>query len=106
MKRVTTSRWSCRADATKALKHCYLQVKNGEEKICNDAEEKARVRCDAEGLLARLNQLETGRHFLIRAILFSVQLATKRILSCLVENKDVGNLACSLSRIDTNCHST
>ena len=62
MKRVTTTRWSCRADATKALKHCYLHVKNGLEKICNDTEEKARVRCDAEGLLARLNQLETGRH--------------------------------------------
>ena len=55
VKRVTTTRWSCRADATKALKHCYLQVKNRLEKICNDTEEvpaKAGVCCDAKGLLA------------------------------------------------------
>jgi len=60
LKRVTTIRWSCRADATKALKQGYHQIKSALEQISDDVEEKACVRCEAEGLIARLNQLETG----------------------------------------------
>lgn len=60
VKRVTTTRWSCRADATKALKLGYHQIKTALEQISDDVEEKACVRCEAEGLVARLNQLETG----------------------------------------------
>jgi len=52
--------WSCRADATKALKLGYHQIKSALEQISDDVEEKACVRWEAEGLVARLNQLETG----------------------------------------------
>jgi len=60
VKRVTTTRWSCRAEATKALKLRYHQIKNALEQISGDVEEKACVRCETEGLISLLNQLETG----------------------------------------------
>ena len=60
LKRVTTTRWSCRADATKALKHDYQQIKDILKQIADDTEEKGCVRCEAEGLLIQMNQLETG----------------------------------------------
>lgn len=60
MKRVTTTRWSCRADATKALKNGYKQIKYVLNQISDDTEEKACVRCEAEGLIKQMNQLETG----------------------------------------------
>ncbi|XP_066965691.1 uncharacterized protein [Macrobrachium rosenbergii] len=60
LKRVTTMRWSCRADATKALKHDYEQIKEVLKHIVDDIEEKRCVRCEAEGLLKQMNQLETG----------------------------------------------
>jgi hypothetical protein len=64
VKRITTTRWSCRADATKALRHGYQQIKNALEKICNNDEEKAQVRCEAAGLVTRFNQLETGKYYI------------------------------------------
>lgn len=60
LKRVTTTRWSCRADATKALKHNYEQIKEVLKHIVDDIEEKKCVRCEVEGLLKQMNQLETG----------------------------------------------
>ena len=60
LKRVTTTRWSCRADATKALKHDYQQIKDVLKQVADDIEEKGCVRCEAEGLLIQINQLETG----------------------------------------------
>ncbi|XP_066965439.1 uncharacterized protein [Macrobrachium rosenbergii] len=60
LKRVPTTRWSCRADATKALKHDYEQIKGILKHIVDDIEEKRCVCCEAEGLLKQMNQLETG----------------------------------------------
>lgn len=60
LKHVTTTRWSCRADATKALKHDYQQIKDVLKQIADDFEEKGCVRCEAEGLLTQINQLEIG----------------------------------------------
>ena len=39
------------------LKLGYHQIKSALEQISDDVEEKACVRCEAEGLVARLNQL-------------------------------------------------
>ncbi|CAM1330906.1 Uncharacterised protein r2_g3995 [Pycnogonum litorale] len=60
LKRVTTTHWSCRADTTKALKHDYQQIEDVLKQIADDIEEKGCVRCEAEGLLIQINQLETG----------------------------------------------
>ena len=60
LKRVTPTRWSCRADATKALKHDYQQIKDVLKQIDDDIEEKGYVRYEAKGLLRQINQLETG----------------------------------------------
>ena len=50
VKRVSTTRWSCRANATKALKLDYQPIGSALEEISINAEEKACVRCEAEGL--------------------------------------------------------
>ncbi|XP_037797211.1 uncharacterized protein LOC119592460 [Penaeus monodon] len=60
LKHVTTTRWSCKADATKALKNDYQQIKDVLTKITDDTEEKGCIRCEADGLLRQINQLETG----------------------------------------------
>ena len=60
LKRVTTTRWSCRADATKAVKHDYQQFKDVLKQNDDDIEEKGYVRCEAKGLLRQIKQLKTG----------------------------------------------
>ena len=40
LKRVTSTRWSCRTDATKVLKHDYQQIKDILKQIDDDIEEK------------------------------------------------------------------
>ncbi|XP_068243599.1 uncharacterized protein [Palaemon carinicauda] len=48
------------ADATRALMHNYEQIKELLKHIVDVIEEKRSVRCEAEGLLKQVNQLETG----------------------------------------------
>lgn len=48
LKHVTTTRWSCRADATKAMKLGYHQIRSALEQIKNESEEKACIRCEAD----------------------------------------------------------
>lgn len=59
-KRINTTRWSCRADATKALSEGYSQFIEALDQIADDRDELADVRCKARGLSERLCQLETG----------------------------------------------
>ena len=58
LKHVTTTCWSCRADATKALKHDYQQIKDVQKQIDDDIKENGGVRCEARGLLRQINHLE------------------------------------------------
>ena len=59
-KRINTTRWSCRADATKALSEGYSQFIEALDQIADDRDELAEVRCKARGMSERLCQLETG----------------------------------------------
>ena len=59
-KRISSTRWSCRADATKALVNGYSQIRDVLHKIVNDKFNLAEVRCKAQGLHARMLHLETG----------------------------------------------
>lgn len=96
LKRVTTTRWSCRADATKALKLGYHQIMSALEQISDDIEEKACIRCEAEGLVARLNQLETGIYTVFWNDILQRVDATNRFLQStkLDLNTAVASLTC------------
>jgi len=52
-KRINTTRWSCRADATKALSEGYSQFIEALDQIADDRDELADVRCKARGLSER-----------------------------------------------------
>ncbi|XP_068234152.1 uncharacterized protein [Palaemon carinicauda] len=59
-KRVTTTRWSNKSDVTKTLKQDYEQIKEVLKHIVDDIKEKRCVRCEPEGLLKHMIQLEKG----------------------------------------------
>jgi len=59
-KRISTTRWSCRADATKALMQGYTHIVRALERISDDHDEMAEVRRKARGLHDRMCMLETG----------------------------------------------
>ncbi|XP_068205280.1 uncharacterized protein [Palaemon carinicauda] len=58
-KRVTTTRWSYRTDASKALQQGYSSFKEA-LKIENDKDEKDVIRYEAKGLYDQMCQLEMG----------------------------------------------
>ena len=60
VKRVATTRWSCRAEATKALTQYYHRIKDALDLASADVEEKACIHCEVEGLFSQLNKLEMG----------------------------------------------
>ena len=59
-KRLSETRWSCRADATRAFSLGYDRIKYALADIADDDDEKAVVRSQAEGLYDRMSTLETG----------------------------------------------
>ena len=80
IKRVTTTRWSCRADSTKALISDYMELCDVLESIIDDHDEKLVVRCEAEGLLNKLKQLETGTFTAFWNVLLQRTNATNKTL--------------------------
>ena len=61
LKRVTPTRWSCRADAKKALKHDYQQIKYVLKQIDDDIEEKeCALWSKRTDKLRQVNHLEKG----------------------------------------------
>ena len=59
-KQLCGTRWSERADATKALRSNYSAVGNVLERVAASDDQKAETRVQAEGLLNSLHKLETG----------------------------------------------
>ncbi|VVC33884.1 Ribonuclease H-like domain,Domain of unknown function DUF4371 [Cinara cedri] len=59
-KRISTTRWSCRSDATKALFRGYSQIKSTLDSISNNLNELPKTRDEANGLYNKLCKLETG----------------------------------------------
>ena len=57
---MSDTRWSARADATKALVKGYDEINAAFEEIADDVEQKADIRQEAHGLAAYMNRLETG----------------------------------------------
>ena len=60
VKRVSDTRWSARADATKALAKGYTSIQEALKCIMEDENQKAEARSDAKNLLKRLSSLETA----------------------------------------------
>ena len=52
LKRISTTRWSCRADATKALIKDYKPLQIALEKLSTDTQEKGETRAEASCLLS------------------------------------------------------
>jgi hypothetical protein len=59
-KRLSTTRWSCRADATRALVEGYSHIQDALMEIAESVDELPDVRCKASGLNERMCMLETG----------------------------------------------
>lgn len=59
-KRTTTTRWSCRADATKALLRGYKEIKNALFEISEDKEDSGKSRVTALRLQNKMSKMETG----------------------------------------------
>ena len=60
VKRLSDTRWSARADATKALHQSYLSIKKALEEMSDNVEQKAECRNQARGLASTKDKLETG----------------------------------------------
>ena len=56
----TTPQWSCRADATKALRRGYKEIKNALVEISEDEEDSGKSRVTALGLYNKMLKMETG----------------------------------------------
>ncbi|KAE9523745.1 hypothetical protein AGLY_015805 [Aphis glycines] len=59
-KRISTTRWSCRADATKVLVQGYPQIKSTFRSFSKDLNELPKTRHESNGLYKKMCQLETG----------------------------------------------
>ena len=60
VKRMSDTRWSARAYATKALVKGYDEINAAFEEIAEDIEQKSNTRQEARGLADYMNRLETG----------------------------------------------
>ena len=79
-KRVTTTRWSCKAGATKALRRGYPYFKDALLTIAEDENEMAKVRSEANGLFERMCQLENGIYAVFWDEILSRANATSHVL--------------------------
>lgn len=60
LKSLSGTRWSARADATKTLVKGYRQISEALLKIEQDQNERSETRCEAAGMLRKMQQLEYG----------------------------------------------
>ena len=59
-KRINTTRWSCRADASEAFVQGYPEIKNALAEFDDNPNEVPKVRSESNGLYERMCLLETG----------------------------------------------
>lgn len=60
LKPLSNTRWTCRADSTKALKENYKAIRESLGRVSIDPEEKEDTRHEARSLCAQLDKLETA----------------------------------------------
>ena len=59
-KRINTTRWSCRADGSKAFVQGYPEIKNALAEFADNPNEVPKMRSESNGLYERMCLLETG----------------------------------------------
>lgn len=93
VKRLSDTRWSARADATKALHQSFLPIQKALEELSDDVEQKADCRQQARGLASTMDQLETG----ILTVLWDQVLQRFNVTSSLLQSADQDlNTSCAL----------
>lgn len=93
VKRMSDTRWSARADATKALLHSFSAIKQVLDDISNNNDQKAECRQQARGLLSTMMKLETG----IMVILWDQVLQRFQMTSASLQSSGQDlNTACAL----------
>jgi hypothetical protein len=93
VKRLSDTRWSARADATKAVHQSFLPIKKALEELSGDVEQKAECRCQARGLASTMDRLETG----ILTVLWDQVLQRFHATSALLQSADLDlNTSCAL----------
>jgi len=60
LKSLSNTRWSCRADSTKALRENYSAIREALQRFAGDAEEKDDAKREAAALCRKLDKLETA----------------------------------------------
>jgi hypothetical protein len=60
LKPLSNTRWTCRADSTKALRENYKAIREALGRFSTDPEEKGETRREAASLCAHLDKLETA----------------------------------------------
>lgn len=81
LKSISNTRWSCRADSTKALWQKYCRIREALENTSSDENEKRDTRSEASALAVNLDQLETANFWntiLMRFHMTSLQLQKSR----------------------------
>ncbi|MBN3309056.1 ZMYM1 protein, partial [Amia calva] len=85
LKSLCGTRWSCRADSTKALHDNYNAIRDALAKIAKDCDEKADTRCEAAALVGKLNKLET----VLMTILWNRVLSRFKATSVNLQKRDM-----------------
>ena len=73
-KTVSTTRWSCRSDAVKALDQGYHQIREALVKIARQENERSKARFETNGLHDRMCKLETGIYAVLGHTTFLTEL--------------------------------
>lgn len=79
-KNLNETRWSCRADATKAIVNGYDKIKLALAHICEDEEQKDVVKIEANKLLKKMNSIEIAFYALFWNDILERFNATNKIL--------------------------
>jgi hypothetical protein len=80
VKTLSNTRWSARADATKALAKGYSNIQSALQSIMNDKSQQTTTRTDAGSLVTKLSELETALMTLIWQMLLQRFQATSESL--------------------------
>lgn len=95
LKRLSATRWSARADAIKVIKECFPFIKEALEKLANDQEQKAECRQQANGLLEKMELLETGILVVVWNSLLERFQATQASLQAKQQDLNIASALCA-----------
>ena len=85
-KRINTTRWSCRADASKAFVQGYPEIKNALTEFADNPNKVPKVRSESNGLYERMCLLETG----IYSVFWNDILERVNATSCKLQDPKLG----------------